>query len=91
MKHARSDYNRIQDPAGLIPEDEPVFLLRGKDICAPEAVRHWALSARRKGASMDIIDAAFTQADAMEHWQIAHGSKTPDMPEGAGAPSHDQH
>ena len=29
MKHARDDYNRIQDPAGKIPEDEPVFLLRG--------------------------------------------------------------
>jgi hypothetical protein len=30
MKHARDDYNRIQDPAGLIPEDEPVFLLRAQ-------------------------------------------------------------
>lgn len=24
MIHAREDYNRIQDPAGQIPEDEPV-------------------------------------------------------------------
>lgn len=32
MKHAREDYNRIQDPAGLIPDGEPVFLIRGKDI-----------------------------------------------------------
>ena len=28
VKHARDDYNqRVQDAAGLIPEDEPVFLL----------------------------------------------------------------
>jgi HSP20 family protein len=26
MQHARDDYDRIQDPSGLIPDDEPVFL-----------------------------------------------------------------
>ena len=31
MIHARDDYNRIQDPAGKIPADEPVFLLRAQD------------------------------------------------------------
>ena len=36
MKHAREDYNRIQDPAGLIPADEPVFLLRGQDEFTPK-------------------------------------------------------
>lgn len=30
MLHAREDYNRFQDPEGLIPDDEPVFLLRGQ-------------------------------------------------------------
>lgn len=43
MKHARPDYNRIQDPAGLIPEDEPVFLLRGQDVLAPSLVKDWAI------------------------------------------------
>lgn len=38
MKHAREDYNRFQDPAGLIPEDEPVFLLRGQDKYAAAIV-----------------------------------------------------
>lgn len=32
MKHARKDYQRIQDPLNLIPENEPVFLLRGQDV-----------------------------------------------------------
>lgn len=31
MRHAREDYQRIQDPAGLIPENEPVFLFRAQD------------------------------------------------------------
>lgn len=31
MIHAREDYNRIQDPSGLIPENEPVMLFRAQD------------------------------------------------------------
>jgi len=46
MKHARQDYNRIQDSEGLIPEDEPVFLLRGQDTVAPGVVRFWASGGR---------------------------------------------
>lgn len=38
MIHARDDYNRIQDPAGKIPADEPVFLLRAQDALACQAV-----------------------------------------------------
>lgn len=42
MKHAREDYDRIQDPLGLIPEDEPVFLLRAQDRLACQAVAYYA-------------------------------------------------
>ena len=42
MKHAREDYNRIQDPSGLIPEAEPVFLLRGQDELAAPTLRYYA-------------------------------------------------
>lgn len=31
MLHARSDYAEIQDPRGIIPEDEPVMLFRAQD------------------------------------------------------------
>lgn len=80
MKHARSDYDRIQDPAGLILEDEPVFLLRAHDIAAPLTVRFWARLARDYGASDDIVGAAKSQANAMFKWQEEHGKKIPDMP-----------
>lgn len=80
MKHAREDYNRIQDPEGKIPEDEPVFLIRGQDAVAPEVVTYWALQAQLKGAAKNICDAARAQADAMVQWQQEHGKKIPDMP-----------
>ncbi len=79
MKHARSDYDRIQDPAGLIPDDEPVFLLRGQDAVAPGVVENWARAAGAIGASSEIVTAAFRQASEMRVWQLSHGSKVPDM------------
>lgn len=83
MKHARPDYDRIQDPAGLIPEGEPVFLIRGKDQAGPDAVRAWAHYARRLGASQEILTAAMEQAKRMEAWQTLYESKVPDMPTAA--------
>lgn len=83
MKHARKDYDRIQDPAGLIPEDEPVFLIRSKDLVGPEAVRAWARLAKREGADFSIVNRAFAHAERMETWQMVHGAKVPDMPEGS--------
>lgn len=86
MKHARPDYDRIQDPAGLIPADEPVFLLRGQDVAAPAAILAWVDEARAQGADPDIIDKALGQADAMIKYQDRDGGKwkVPDLPAGSG-------
>lgn len=91
MKHARADYDRIQDPAQLIPEDEPVFLLRGQDICAPRAVEVWAELAENMGAEPEIIRAARAQAKRMRKWQDGY-FKVPDMPKAAALsePRHDR-
>ena len=80
MKHARKDYDRIQDPDGIIPEDEPVFLIRGQDLAAPETLRAYAVEAHRKGADQHLIDATLKQARNMEEWQRNRARKTPDMP-----------
>lgn len=80
MKHAREDYNRIQDPSHLIPEDEPVFFVRAQDVTAPFVVLHWAKLAERYGAKENIIQAAIAQAERMVEWQREHGWKVPDMP-----------
>jgi hypothetical protein len=65
MKHARPDYDRIQDPANLIPEDEPVFLLRAQDHVAAEAVRFWA--SLQPGGS-ELAKLARRHAEAMDAW-----------------------
>ncbi len=85
MLHARTDYARIQDPDGLIPQSEPVFLLRGQDVFAPDSVRLWADQAETAGASPEIVASARAQADRMDRWQAdIRGGKIPDMPAGAG-------
>lgn len=82
MKHARPDYQRIQDPAGLIPADEPVFLLRAKDKAAPAAVEAWAERAELEGAATELVDSALHHANAMRDWQQQHGGgKVPDAPQ----------
>jgi hypothetical protein len=82
MLHARKDYQeRIQDSANLIPEDEPVFLLRAQDMLAPATVGFWADMAEQAGAEANIVQAARDHVRAMQRWQEDHGSKSPDMPE----------
>ena len=80
MKHARKDYDRIQDPAGLIGEDEPVFLLRAKDSLAADTARDWARRARAAGATDDTVSCAYMQADRIQLWGLQHGCKVPDVP-----------
>jgi hypothetical protein len=79
MKHGREDYNRIQDPAGLIPEDEPVFLLRGQDRLAPDVLRHWAHQLLESGGDGKMAQMAMQQANDMLVWQAKHKRKLPDL------------
>ena len=79
MKHARADYNRIQDPACKIPDGEPVFLIRGQDKAGPATLRAYASVVSKYGAADDILAAVLRQADAMEEWQRTHNSKVPDL------------
>ena len=68
MKHARPDYNRIQDPEAKIPEDEPVFLIRGQDQVASKVVRHWADLNDEAGGDPELSANARDQADKMDEW-----------------------
>lgn len=77
MIHARDDYNRIQDPAGLIPEDEPVFLIRAQDENAAEALHFWAVLAEKRGADPAIVAKARAHAALMSRWPK---HKRPDLP-----------
>jgi hypothetical protein len=82
MRHSRADYNRIQDPANLIPKDEPVFLLRAQDKTAPSIVRAWA-SAQRMNPKADpkMIYMADQHAAVMEEWQAKNSYQWADLPD----------
>jgi hypothetical protein len=93
MIHARTDYNRIQDPAlddpsllspGSTPiaADEPVFLLRASDRLAPVTVEMWATALEMIGGSAVTVGAVRQWANEMRRWQGLHFEtiKTPDTP-----------
>lgn len=70
MIHARKDYNRIQDPANKIPDDEPVFLVRAQDIVSGEVVRAWANLNDLKGGDPKLSESAREHARRMDEWPV---------------------
>jgi hypothetical protein len=81
MLHARKSYNeRVQDSANIIPEDEPVFLLRGQDVLAPALLDIYVAMSRNTAGSDDNLLLAVTEhAERMRAWQVAEKSKVADM------------
>ncbi len=85
MLHARPDYNRrIQDSENKIPQDEPVFLLRGQDIFAPELLLRWAAKMRLYAKDKDMAEtmAKMVEEHAMKmlEWQKnGENRKEPDI------------
>lgn len=85
MKHLRSDYDGIQDSTGKIPDDEPVFVLRGKDPSAAAAVRAWAHDVDKRGGDPLLVGRAMEWAAVMSVYQKAAwdaGHTVADTPEG---------
>jgi len=78
MLHPREDYQRIQDPAGLIPENEPVFLMRAQDKVAARTVRNWADVNADTGGDPKLSRMAREHADKMDAWPV---KKFADLPE----------
>ena len=67
-----SKYGQIDIPG--IPADEPVFIIRGKDVAAPEAVRGYAEEAGLMGASADFQRSVESRANEIEAWQEDNAS-----------------
>jgi len=61
-----------------VADDEPVFVLRGKDRLAPRVIRYWADRASNLGIDGRKIDEALKLAHDMEEWQEKNGCKYPD-------------
>jgi hypothetical protein len=74
MLHGRADYQPIQDPRGLIPDDEPVFLIRGQDQFAVETLKFYASMCRAAGKPAPLVEA---QIERMIAWPV---KKVPNGP-----------
>lgn len=77
MKHARPDYERIQDPAGLIPADEPVMIFRAQDMFAVAA-----LCAYRSKLAVNLVDPHLIAAidEQIKRFDAWPKKKVPDLP-----------
>lgn len=86
MKHARSDYDeRIQDSAGLIPDDEPVLLIRGQDgLAIPIIDDYIDYYSHAENGDLRVLDLLRKHRERIEAWQAEHGSKVADLPVDAG-------
>jgi len=73
------DYQRIQDPAGKIPEAEPVFLIRGQDAVGALIVRKWAEEFEMRGGDSVLAASARAHALLMDAWPT---KKLADVPSG---------
>lgn len=80
MKHARKDYDRIQDPENKIPEHEPVFLLRAQDKLFIPTLRSYKKMAKAEGVTPDMIELIDKQIKRAEIWQDDVKVKKPDLP-----------
>lgn len=57
---------------GKIPADEPVFVLRGKDLLAPRIVAEWIQAAMRNGVNANKVQRAREHLEDMHHFQEKH-------------------
>lgn len=93
MIHARSDYDRIQDPAlddpsllsagsSPIGKDEPVFLVRAKDKAFLAAVQAWMQEHLDEGGDPIMHKAMAAHLGRAIAWREKNGTKVADAPVG---------
>lgn len=87
VKHARPDYNHIQDPTGKIPESEPVVLLRAQDKLAVFALETWCKRAEQSGVDPAFIGTMRAHIEEMMNWPV---KKLPDAPSAEPDPTNSE-
>lgn len=61
--------------AYLLPEDEPTFILRGRDLVAPDTLRAWSDMTERAHGDRAVVVYARILADRMEQWARQYGHR----------------
>jgi hypothetical protein len=69
-----------KDEWDKIPDDEPIFILRGKDLNTPEAIAEWLFWAREKDVNQGKIESVQARLDEIEDFHCVHPErcKNPD-------------
>ena len=91
MLHARSDYDRIQDPATEDPtllgvgcsafaQDEPVFIVRAKDQAFVATVNAWIISHEGAGGDPEMVAAVRLHIERAKIWQEKNPTQIADAP-----------
>ncbi len=84
MLHGRKDYNdRIQDTSHIIPENEPVFLLRAQDSISLHVLMYYLeLLGDMQDPDTDMVQAVHAQIERFARWERVHHDrmKCPDIP-----------
>jgi CII-binding regulator of phage lambda lysogenization HflD len=76
MNHLRKDYqNRIVDLAGIIPSDEPVFLMRAKDNCALNTLHTYLTELVKRHANTEMLAAVNETINAFARFAIDNPKK----------------
>ena len=71
MFHARNDWNgRITDLKKKIPENEPVFMIRGQDKVGALTARIWAILNWVTGGSHLASKKVWVHARRMSNWPV---------------------
>lgn len=76
MKHARADYDRIQDPKNKIGKDEPVFLFRAQDRRMIRVLRYYANTFPDNDPVRLSVEA---HIETVKAWQASHPTKDADL------------
>lgn len=81
MKHARQDYNTVQDSSEKIPENEPVFLLRGQDPLSPKMLKTYAKRLKKLGGDPEMVQIVKDWAKTIKNYQKTIDTHIPDLPQ----------
>lgn len=68
-------YGKVTFERGDFEDDEPVFVIRGKDKLAPEGIMAYEQEADGGGASEEFLAAVREEAVRAEVWQADHPDK----------------
>jgi len=80
MKHAREDYNRIQDPENKIPEDEPVMLFRAQDRHFVSVLKNYQLLLEAAN-NLEVAKTVAIHIEVSKEWRARKNTilKEPDL------------